>query len=226
MKKLLMILLFIFALSLVSAALPETLTLHGKLTDDSGNMLTGTYNMTFRIYDAPSAGNQLWEKINQSVTTDIDGIYHTILKGIDNLTFADEYYLGVAVESDSEMTPRINLTSAPYSFRANESDYWANVTSYNETQMENSGGFLSILDSWLTTKITDIWNSLFRNFFDQSLNTTDSPTFAGEELTGNLDMWGNNITNFTKIIFGSSDLIFCYNGTDLLIGNATDMTDC
>jgi len=49
------------------------------------------------------------------VTTDSDGIYSVILSSID-LDFSSQYYLGLKVESDSEMTPRINLTSSPYSF--------------------------------------------------------------------------------------------------------------
>ena len=52
-----------------------------------------------------------------------------ILKDID-LDFSQQYYLGISVEGDSEMTPRMNLTSSPYVFRANVSDYLVATNNY------------------------------------------------------------------------------------------------
>ena len=98
-------------------AIPQTFNIHGKLTDSGGSALDGTYGFNFSIYDAYTGGNLLWNSGNVSVTTDSSGIYNLILGGID-LSFSEQYYLGVAVGGDSEMSPRINLTSSPYAFRA------------------------------------------------------------------------------------------------------------
>ncbi|MBU4070457.1 MAG: hypothetical protein KJ646_05735 [Nanoarchaeota archaeon] len=61
-NKLIILLVLVFLISLVSA-IPQTFNIHtpipkgareginGKLTDSSGNALSGTYNMTFKIYD-------------------------------------------------------------------------------------------------------------------------------------------------------------------------------
>ena len=45
-----LIVCILFLISLVSA-IPQTFNIHGKLTDSSGTALSGTYNMTFKIYD-------------------------------------------------------------------------------------------------------------------------------------------------------------------------------
>ncbi|MFH1528061.1 MAG: hypothetical protein ABIG69_15760, partial [Bacteroidota bacterium] len=66
-------------------------------------------------------GSSLWNNINSSVTTDSSGIYHVILTDV-NVSDSVQYYLGVEVGSDGEMTPRINLTSSMYALRANVSD--------------------------------------------------------------------------------------------------------
>ncbi|MCD4771219.1 hypothetical protein K8R30_02255 [archaeon] len=96
-------------------AIPQTFSVHGKLSNSSG-VLEGTYEMNFSIYEDYSGGSALWTSL-RNVTTDSDGVYDVVLGGVD-LNFSEQYYLGVKVESDDEMTPRINLSSSPYAFRA------------------------------------------------------------------------------------------------------------
>src|SRR3989338_9422917 len=108
-------------LAIPASAVPNSLTLQGKLTNLAGASQQGTFNFTFRIYDAAADGSQLWASINQSVATDANGVYDAVLHNI-NMSFAEQYYLGIAVQGDNESTPRINLTSSPYSFRANVSE--------------------------------------------------------------------------------------------------------
>ncbi|MBW2975380.1 hypothetical protein KY366_06695 [Candidatus Woesearchaeota archaeon] len=122
----------------VSAAVPSKLNIHGKLTDSNDNELSGNYDITFRIYNSSSGGSIVWESIDQSVTTDTNGVFSTILSGI-NLSFPKQYYLGISVESDSEMTPRIDLTTAPYAFRANVSESLDTVRNYTVDSMFITG---------------------------------------------------------------------------------------
>src|SRR3989338_689557 len=102
-------------------SIPNSLTLQGKLTNLAGTSQQGTFNFTFAIYDTYTGGNMLWNSGNLSIGTDANGIYDVILQGI-NITFAEQYYLGITVGTDNESSPRINLTSSPYSFRANVSE--------------------------------------------------------------------------------------------------------
>jgi len=110
-------------------AIPQTINLHGKLTDSDGDRLEGLFNVTFRIYDSNTGGSMLWEIINQTIETDSEGIYSTYLTEV-NLTFDQDYFLGMKVMSDTEMTPRINLSSSPYTFRANVSDFLDSSKNY------------------------------------------------------------------------------------------------
>ena len=80
----------------------------------------GAHNVTFTIYDAATAGTAVWTE-TQSVTTtaglfsvqlgDVTPIPTSALKGASR-------YLGIAIESDPEMTPREDLVSVPYCCRA------------------------------------------------------------------------------------------------------------
>ena len=103
------------------SAVPQTFNIHGRLTDSSGTALSGTYNLSFKIYDVYSGGTELWSMINRSITTDTSGIYDVVLTDV-NLNGSDQYYLGISVFPDSEMSPRLNLTSTPYSIRSNYSE--------------------------------------------------------------------------------------------------------
>src|SRR3989338_5358227 len=102
-------------LSTVTFAIPNSITLQGKLTNANGVSQVGTFNFTFRIYDSYTNGNVLWELPDYNITTDANGVYDVILGNI-NLSFADAYYLGITVRADNESVPRVNLTSAPYAF--------------------------------------------------------------------------------------------------------------
>jgi len=124
-KNNLIVLFLITLLVLLSSpvfAIPDSLTLQGKLTDLTGASQVGTFNFTFRIYDSFTGGTTLYQVINRSVKTDTNGIYDVILYNLSSLNFSDQYFLGIAIQGDNESKPRINLTSAPYSFRANISE--------------------------------------------------------------------------------------------------------
>ena len=124
-KRLALVLIAVAIMALLSGlalSIPDTLTIQGKLTSLTGTPQTGTFNMTFRIYDVYTGGNVLYTAVNQSVSLDSNGVYDTILEGLSSLNFSNQYYLGIEVMSDGESEPRINLTSSPYSFRANVSE--------------------------------------------------------------------------------------------------------
>ena len=61
------ILLFVLAGVTQVSAVPSLINYQGVLTDQEGEPLSGTYFMTFIIYDAASGGNQLWTEAHGSV---------------------------------------------------------------------------------------------------------------------------------------------------------------
>ncbi len=159
MKKsnLLFIILLVVLISNFISAVPQTIGVQGKLTDASNTALSGTHTMVFKIYNVATGGNALYSA-SQSVSTDSNGIYNVILNNL-NLTFAEQYYLGIQVESDSEMIPRINLTSSPYAFRANITDYLDSSRNYEMQNLTASNvnvtGILSIPNITLIPNCAD-----------------------------------------------------------------------
>ncbi|MFH1404817.1 MAG: hypothetical protein ABIH21_01810, partial [Patescibacteria group bacterium] len=129
---------------------PQLITFQGKLTDDSRiTVEDGSYNLKFAIYDSASSGTCLWSADDtdaSSTTIDCasdtpDGsISVTVTDGVFNVLLGDTtggaqnalpddlfddnstLYLGLTVGSDSEMTPRMRLASAPYAMQAGDSD--------------------------------------------------------------------------------------------------------
>jgi len=98
------------------ADIPLTLDYQGVLTDVGASAVPdGEFSIIFRIYDVASGGSALWEE-TQSVYV-YKGIFNVILGSVAtlDLPFDRRYYLGVSIEGEAELSPRIALASAPYS---------------------------------------------------------------------------------------------------------------
>ncbi len=101
---------------LTQAQVPRTLNYQGYLTSASGAAISNASQpITINIYDALTAGNLLFTE-PQTVTVS-NGIFNLLIGSVTTLALAFDkpYWLGVAVGSDQEMTPRQPLASAPYS---------------------------------------------------------------------------------------------------------------
>src|SRR3990167_4427166 len=199
----LILVIFSVVLALVTlvSAIPQTFNINGKLTDTTNSPLSGTYTFNFSIYSAATGGTHLWTSNAMSVTTDSNGIYSVILSNV-NLEFADQYYLGIKVGSDAEMSPRLNLTSSPYAFRAQ------NVT---------VGGIIfdSNVDAG-SRNITTTGSGLFG--FLGSLSSRITRLFVTDvEFSGNINGSGNITT------LGRGNFTFTNSNTPgLAVGNRTN----
>jgi hypothetical protein len=95
----------------------------GVLTDGTGTVVAdGSYSLAFKVHDVSTGGSALWTE-TQSVSTQ-KGVFSVILGSVTpiGLRFDKPYWLGIAVGSGAELTPRSALSSTPYSFRAMRSD--------------------------------------------------------------------------------------------------------
>lgn len=121
---------FISALMMIAVALPlqaeaasspQKSGFQGKLLDTASNPRNGSFDMTFRIFDAPALGTELWTEtqtgvaVNNGVFTVQLGAVAALPAGLFNGTSA---YLEVQVAPDTAMTPRQQLLMSPYAFRA------------------------------------------------------------------------------------------------------------
>lgn len=125
-------------LSRISYAAPPILNYQGNIVDGTGVALSGAHNMHLTIYDAATVGNTLWTD-TQSI--EFDNGYFSVYLGsdtggtsLDPSTFdTSNLYLGIAIDSDSEMTPRQRIVSSAFAINATNSENalttdWSNIT--------------------------------------------------------------------------------------------------
>jgi len=154
MKKITKAILTVFALLIVIfvssvasyAAVPHLINYQGRLTDTSGVPLNGTYDLTFRIYDAEAAGNLLWQETHSAVLIQ-KGIFSILLGSVTSLDlpFDKVYFLEIKVGSEV-MSPRQRITSAGYAIRAEKAED-ANTISNFSVSTTPAPNSLLVLDS-------------------------------------------------------------------------------
>jgi hypothetical protein len=108
----------------VQAAMPHTMSYQGVLRDGAGNAVPdGNYTLTFSLYDVATGGEPYW--IETDSVTVVDGIFNVILGklvSLSEVSFDTPYWLGVGLLGAPEMTPRVELTAAPYALHAASAD--------------------------------------------------------------------------------------------------------
>ncbi len=117
------VLVLVLAAMISWAAIPETVSYQGVLKDAGGeNVPDGDYDITFAIYDVEAGSTALWTEMQTLPVA--NGIFNAMLGDVValDLPFDVGYWLGVAVDPDPELTPRVELASAPYAYRAKYAD--------------------------------------------------------------------------------------------------------
>jgi len=118
----------------VLAETPRLVNYQGILTDADGQSLTGAHDLTFRIYpDSTQGAAVLWEEEHSDVQFEF-GLFNVHLGSVttmpDGLFATAERWLGIAVDTDEEISPRARITSAPYALRASVADSLAAGSSF------------------------------------------------------------------------------------------------
>jgi len=95
---------------------PREIAYQGILTDDFGVPVPdGLYELDVTLYDAATGGTVLHNEVFADVPT-MDGRFTLTLGSTVPLTLAFDapYWLGLRVDADPELVPRIPLAAAPY----------------------------------------------------------------------------------------------------------------
>ena len=103
---------------------PNVFNYRGVLRDSDGNLAAnGEYDLTFRIYDALTGGNELYKQTHTGVIVR-DGAFSVSLTDIPDQVFTDgvDRFIGVTVEPYQEMVPRQRLASVPYAVQAQHAE--------------------------------------------------------------------------------------------------------
>jgi hypothetical protein len=112
----------------IFAAPNQTINYQGKLST-SGNQIVanGTYEMEFNLYTVASGGVPIWTETwsGANEVTVQSGLFSVMLgtlNPVSGVDFSQPLYLGVTIESDSEMTPRKPVGTVPAAFEADKID--------------------------------------------------------------------------------------------------------
>lgn len=200
----------------------------GTLQNTSGTNLSGTYDMTFRIYDAASGGATLATSVHTSgngnpVIVTAGEFYVLLGSGAGNslagIDFNDDaLYVGLTVNSDSEMSPRTRLGATPYAFNADTvdgfhaSDFASNSGGVNGYVLQSDG----TSSTWVATSSLGIagggGSSLFTDGGASTyLTSTGDNLGIGTTSAGSkLAVWGDSLfvgTTTVQGFFNSENII-------------------
>ena len=100
----------LLTLAFASPLVAQPFTYQGFLRQ-GGQPVNGTTSLTFRLYDAPTGGNQLGSAITQTVSVQ-NGLFTVVLDFGTVWTGANRY-LEIQVGSTT-LSPRVKITPAPY----------------------------------------------------------------------------------------------------------------
>jgi hypothetical protein len=96
----------------VTTIAPGAIPIQGRLTNTSGNPLSGTYSIMFRLYETDLGGTAVCTD-TRSVNV-VNGLFSDYMDGCYNDITGQKLWLGVQVGGDQEMLPRQLILPVPY----------------------------------------------------------------------------------------------------------------
>ncbi len=127
-----------------TATSTTTFPYEGRLGDANGDPVTGSYEMTFNLFNVDTGGTPLWTEAwtGTNAVQVNEGLFSVLLGNLtplpENVIVGNtSLWLGVTVGTDSEMTPRVQLGSVPYAVSAlNVPDYQPYVPLYRPQTLD------------------------------------------------------------------------------------------
>lgn len=108
-----------------SQAPSRTIPFQGRLTDASGNPITGPRRVVFRLWNQAEGGTAVYNTGSCRVSPSTNGIIATTIGNgcgasipTDIFTTNERLYLGVTVDNDEEMSPRQAIPTVGYAFNS------------------------------------------------------------------------------------------------------------
>ncbi|QSQ11940.1 hypothetical protein [Myxococcus landrumensis] len=103
---------------------PRTMAFQGRLVRADGSPEGSPQDITFALYATATGGAPLWQESHVGVPV-TNGYYAVVLGASvplrDDVMKRNELHLGVTLAGQSELIPRLPLTSVPFALRANDS---------------------------------------------------------------------------------------------------------
>jgi hypothetical protein len=194
--------------------IPNVMSYEGYITDNSEQPLAdGQYNFTFALYTTPEGDTPIWTEEHNSVMVKNGVVQLYLGRGTPpnplNLAFDRQYFLGVQVGSNPEMTPRLELTSTGYSFRAKIADEVpdGSITADKLAPLSVTNEKIESVN-W--NKITDIPQHILSSSQTTegqilSSGMNEQPHGPGGVPANVWSLFGNRNSDSTKDILGTTD---------------------
>ena len=102
------------------AAVPHLIRYQGVAVDSQQVPLEGPYTITFRLYNAVTAGTKVWEEVQQNIPV-TKGHFSVLLgqvTSLDAIDWTQPLWLSIQIGTDPELTPHQQITSVPLAIRA------------------------------------------------------------------------------------------------------------
>lgn len=173
----------LLAMTSVQAAPPSQLSYYGILRGDDGAVVADeSYTIRFALYSVASGGTAIWQE-TKTVAVE-DGLFAVKLGTATALSpslFTGTLYLGIKVESDSEMSPRTELLSSPYALNAIQLEGTTLGSGAGQIPVLDASSNLTLAGTISTTGTLVAGNGLTVSGTStlQGLNTTSYVTFTG-----------------------------------------------
>ncbi len=167
-------------------AVPLQMTQQGRVLDNTGVAVTGTNDLTFRIYDASTGGSVYW---SETLTVNFTNGYYAAVLGadeqnnpLDSSTLSlYPLYLEVQLNNNTPMSTRYAINSAPYAQMAGNAEVAESVSggvvNASEVQVNN----YQVIDgsgNWVGQPITVDWNNIDPNTIPSYITDGDDDTLA------------------------------------------------
>ena len=208
----------IFSSAQAATGINRQINFQGKLVNNPAatNVSDTNYTVVFTLYNNPNAGQgtALWTE-TQTVTT-VDGIFRVALGSVNpipaNFNFNwDGLYLGIKVNADSEMTPRVQMAAVPFAFNAEKV---AGLTVQDTSGAASTSGTLQIANA-KTVSFADAFTT--SGAFPLTLTSTGTTNATIPSGTVTLVDLTSTQTLTNKII-GTGGLTFTGATTDITTG--------
>jgi hypothetical protein len=194
-----------------SADVPSVLHFSGRLTTDGGGF-TGSISMTFKLYTSSTAQTSFW---SETLTVDVDADrFHVVLGNnttLDPSSFSGgSAYLGLAVASDPEMTPRVLLASTPYAFHSGDAKTVGGSlpSAFSPATHDHDGTYVNVADAagWDQDSSDDLTTA---TTFSGDVSGTSANLALGTTVVSNTHVSATAAIAGTKISanFGAQDVV-------------------
>ena len=167
MKKVLLLLMVSLCCGSLFAQVPQTLSYQGILVDNAGNPISdGNYSIIFKFYNVATGGSAIQQRT--IAVTSYKGLFTCVIGNGKDITgttssndplpyslFSQPIFVGItnSTASVTELTPRIELTTTPYSIVAQTS---ITAQSANAMDAANLTGTADLPNTVLDTDLQDL----------------------------------------------------------------------